>query len=276
MSVLAREVPSAVLRWEPVAVCLVIWLGFVSIPLSEGGLGLSWDALNHHFYLGWISETDRFNQDFLAASFQSYQFPYLYWPLYKMAASGWSGMWTGFVLATLHAVVMPPIWMLTRTCMPGRTLFDISMRALAVVLAVTTGVVLSQFGSTSNDLMAAIPMVWALALGLEPRNANRPGWLTPTRAVLLSGFFAGVSVAFKLSNGPLALVVMPALWWLGGSGGLGARLLHVLKGGLATLLGCLLVYGYWGTQLWLHFGNPLYPFHEPLFEAVRKLTGLAQ
>lgn len=272
MSILTPDRP-AWLRWELPIVYLLVWAGLLWIPFTEQGIGLSWDALNHHIYLGWISEYHRFDTDFLAASTQSYQFPYLYWPIYKMAISGWSGMWTGAMLATLHTVVVPPVWMLARTCIPGRTGFDVAMRALSVALAFSTGVVLSQFGSTSNDLMAAAPLVWALALGLEPLDARRPGWLTPKRAVLLSGFFAGAAVAFKLSNGPLVLVVMPIVWLLASDGGAKARVVHVIKGGVATLVGCALLYGYWGAQLWVYFGNPVYPFYDTYFAPLRMLTG---
>lgn len=275
MIALAHEVRPAWLRWELPLLYLMVWAALVWIPLREQGIGLSWDALNHHIYLGWISERHRFDVDFLAASTQSYQFPYLYWPVYKMAISGWSGMWTGVMLATLHTVVVPPVWMLARACMPGGAVFDAAMRSLAVVLALSTGVALSQFGSTSNDLMAAAPLVWALALGLAPLDARGPRWLTPTRCMLLSGLFAGASVAFKLSNGPLVLVVMPVLWLLATSGGANARALHVFNGAVATLAGFVLVYGYWGAQLWAYFGNPIYPFYDVYFAPLRTLTGWA-
>lgn len=275
MKLLEHKLPLSLLRWELPAVCLLAWIVFVSIPLGQGAIGLSWDALNHHIYLGWIAETPRFEQDFLAAAYQSYQFPYLYWPIYKMGVSGWSGTWAGVALATLHLIVMPPIWMLARTCIQGGAVFDVAMRWLAVCMALTTGVVFPQFVSTSNDLMAAAPLVWALALALEPLCASPAGWLTQKRAIVLSGFFAGVAVACKLSNGPLALVVMPVLWSLAVNGNAKTRLLTVLLGGLATLVGFALVYGYWGAQLWTHFGNPIYPFYDSLFAPLRELMGWA-
>jgi hypothetical protein len=271
MNLLEREVPPALLRWEVLAICLLAWGAFVSIPMSLGAIGLSWDALNHHIYLGWTAEHPRFDRDFLAASYQSYQFPYLYWPVYKLATSGWSGAWAGVVLATLHLVAVPPVWMLARVCMPGRTGFDVAMRLLAVVLAFMTGVVLSLFDSTSNDLMAAAPLVWALALAMEPMDKARPAWLTPQRAVVLSGLFAGVAVACKLSNGPLA-ILLPALWLLSTST-MQRRLIHALLGSLTTLAGYVLVYGYWGSLLWSNFGNPIYPFYDGWFAPVRSLLG---
>lgn len=70
---------SRLLRWELPFVGVFAWIAFISIPLFLGEIGISWDALNHHIYLGWTAGRPRFDLDFLAASYQSYQFPYLYW-----------------------------------------------------------------------------------------------------------------------------------------------------------------------------------------------------
>ena len=56
--------------------------------IALGHIGLSWDALNHHIYLGWTAEQPRFDRDYLAALYQGYLFPYLYWPAYKLAVGG--------------------------------------------------------------------------------------------------------------------------------------------------------------------------------------------
>lgn len=257
--------------WEFVAVTLVAWLVFISIPIVHGSIGISSDALNHHIYLGWSAEQPRFDRDFLAASYQAYQFPYLYWPVYKLAVGGASGVWAGVVLATLHLVVVPPVWMMARTCIPGTQIFDVLMRLLAVVLAFATSVVLMMFDATSNDLLAAAPLVWAMALALEPLNRSRPQWLTARRAVLLSGLFAGASVACKLSNGPLA-VLLPLLWVFT-AGTLKSRFLNIALGSFAAIAGFILVYGYWGWLLWSHFGNPIYPFYDSWFAPVRVMLG---
>ena len=265
------SVRSSLLRWEFPAICLLAWLAFVSIPLSLGGIGISWDALNHHIYLGWTAEHARFDRDFLAASYQSFQFPYLYWPVYKLSASGLSGAWSGAALATLHWMAVPPVWMMARVCIPGEQWLDVFMRMLAVVLAFLTGLVLSLFDSTSNDLLAAIPFVWALALALQPLDKARPQKLLTRNTVLWSGMLAGVSVACKLSNGPLALL-LPGLWVLSASSS-NERVMNAILGGMATMAGFILAYGYWGWELWIHFGNPIYPFYDPWFASLRALLG---
>lgn len=265
--------PTALLRWEGLLVCLLTVAFFVSVPLAQGELGLSSDALNHHIYLGWTAQQHRLDLDFVAAGYQAYTFPYLYWPLYRMADAGWSGVAVGMTLAALQGVlVAPPVWLLARTCMPGATWFDLAMRVLGVALAFLTGVALSVLDSTMNDLLAAAPLLWAVALAVQAMptagSDGRPArWL-----VLLSGLCAGAAVAAKLSNGPLA-ILMPGLWWLCGRNWR-TRVMAVALGCAATLLAFAALYGYWGWLLWRHFGNPIFPFHHHWFEPLRRWAGM--
>jgi hypothetical protein len=254
-------------RVELTALVIFAWVAFVSIPLGLGAIGLSWDALNHHVYLGWIADSPRFDRDFLAASYQSFTYPYLYWPFYKLFESGISGKWAGVVLDSINILAVPPLWLLARVCVPESSWYGAAMRWLAVALAFLSGVVLWLFDSTSNDLMAAIPLVWAVALAFEVWDPQRPQWLTVRRLVLLSGFCAGAAVALKLSNGPLA-ILMPLLWGIRGST-LKHRIANMVLGSVATLAGFVLLYGYWGWQLWSHYGNPMYPFYDSWFAPVR-------
>ena len=271
---LDRAVPAALLRWEGVLVCLAGWGLLLLVPLSLGEFGLSSDTLNHHVYLGWTAEQQRFDRDFLAAGYQSLVSPYLFWPVYRLVAGGWSGVAAGMVLATLQAIVVAPVWMLARACVPGRSVFDVAMRSLAVALAFASCVVLSAFTASMNDLLAATPLVWSLALALEPVIRIRvTAPAVALRYVLLSGFAAGLSVALKLSNGPLA-ILMPLLWLLCARGWRG-RLAAALGGGVAALGGFLLGYGYWGWLLWRHFGNPVYPFYDGWFAPLRAWLGWA-
>jgi hypothetical protein len=58
-----------------------------------------------------------------------------------------------------------------------------------------------------------------------------------------------------------------------GPGGWRARLQRVVFGSAATLAGFSACYGYWGWQLWSHFGNPVYPFADEWFAPVRAWIG---
>ncbi len=256
-------------------VSLLAWAALSCIPLVLGHIGLSYDALNHHIYLGWSVESNRFGLDFRAASSQSYQVPYTYWPVYKLAISGFSGAAAGVVLAALACLSVPAVWLMVRQSIPGHTWFDLYMRAAAVMLAYLSVVVLSLFGSTQNDVLAAVPLVWALALALQgvvtpaalPPSALSRAWCS----VVLAGLLAGVSVTFKLSNGPLVLVM--ALIWLFHSGSLSSRMGRAVLGGVAMVAGCLATFAPWGVQVWADMGNPIYPLYGHVFEPLRSVLG---
>ena len=262
------------LRWEPALVVAACTLGFAVIPLMLGQIGLSWDALNHHIYLGWVADQARFDRDYLAASYQSYQYPYLYWPVYRLAASGADGVTAGVALALLHVLAVPAVWLLAKTCIPGQGWFELAMRSLAVAMAFISGLVLSLFDSTSNDLLAATPMIWAMAIALAPFSAQQPAWLASGRAACLSGALGGVAIACKLSNVPL-FVLLPLFWGLC-RGTLTRRARLIFFGLAGSAAGFLVAYGDWGWQLWQHFGNPLYPFLDGWFAPLRAWTGWAE
>jgi len=262
-------------RTELLLVTGLVWLLLACVPIGLGGIGFSWDALNHHFYLGWTAGENRFDLDWLASSYQSYQYPYLYWPAYQLMRLGTSGTVAGLALVSLHMLVVPALWLLARACITERSWYGTAMRTGAVLLAFAGQVVLSLTDTTANDALAACPLVWSVALALlAARPDQLPHWLPPARAVALSGVGAGVAVAFKFSNGPLALL-MPLLWCLP-QGTVGQRLAHVARGGGWSMAGFLVAYGYWGWMLWTHFGNPMYPFADNLFEGLRSLTGWHQ
>jgi len=257
---------------ELAALCAVIWLAMVAVPVGLGGIGLSWDALNHHIYLGWVANQPRFGHDLFAASFQSYQYPYLYWPAYQLFIHGFSGVGAGVVLVSLNLILVPPLWMVARSCIPDATWMGLGLRAAAVVLAFLGQVSLSLIDTTANDVLAAAPLVWSVALALAAADsATTHRWLSPRWAIALSGLCAGLSVAFKLSNGPLALA-LPLLWMRAGSSWR-ERARAIVSAGLWSIAGFILAYGYWGALLWKAFGNPVFPFLHPSFEPLRALTG---
>jgi hypothetical protein len=262
-------------RLELPLILFAMWLVFISIPLYLGQVGLGWDGINHQIYLGWVANSPRFDKDYMAASLQAYQFPYLYWPVYKLAALGVSGLTAGIFLSTLHLITVPPVWMIAKVLIPGRDIFDIALRAAAVALAFMSAVPLKTLEATGNDLLAAAPMLWAIAFAFQAitREKSEP---TPTitRMSIFSGLLGGLAVACKLSNGPL--VIFLPLLFLVCQGRALERLRWVLINAVAIGVGFCVAYGYWGYQLWLQFGNPLFPFYDNFFEPLRQIMGWHQ
>ncbi|WP_186511214.1 hypothetical protein [Caenimonas sedimenti] len=249
---------------EAAAITLAAWAAFCAIVLLRGEMGLSWDALNHHIYLGWTAAQNRFDLDVLPASYQTYQFPYLYWPVYALAAGNASGVGAGLALATLHVAAVPPLWLLARLCISEGGWWGVGLRAAAVVLAFVSGLVLTFFDSTANDLLASVPVLWAVVLSM--------GEAAPSRTrVMVAGLLGGLAVACKLSNGPLVLLL--AFLWAVAPGTARVRAERLVAGCLAIGVGFVLSYGYWGWLLWRHFGNPFFPFLDASFEPVRAMLG---
>jgi hypothetical protein len=265
-----RQAAHWLMAWEFPLILFVIWLVFISIPLYLGGIGLGWDAMNHQIYLGWVADHSRFDQDYMGALLQSYQFPYLYWPAYRLAIGGFDGMSAGVVLSTLHLLAVPPVWMVAKALISGQDVHSAALRVAAVILAFMSAVPLKTLEATNNDLLAAAPLLWAIAIAFRAITDGRP---VPKRVVpaLLSGLIGGVAVACKLSNGPL-VVLLPFLF-LFCQGAPLARLKWTTIHAIAIGAGFIVTYGYWGYQLWLQFGNPLFPFYDGYFEPMRQMLG---
>ena len=53
-----------------------------------------------------------------------------------------------------------------------------------------------------------------------------------------------------------------------------ARAKWVVLCAAGIFVGFVVSYGYWGYQLWIQFGNPIYPFYDGYFQLFRNVTGL--
>ena len=268
----ARHLMNWLGKWELPLIMFGMWLVFVSVPIYLGRIGLSWDGMNHQIYLGWVADSPRFDKDYMAASLQSYQFPYLYWPVYKLAIAGFSGITAGIVLSSLHLIAVPPVWMIAKILIPGQELLSMALRVAAVALAFMSAVPLKTLEATGNDLLAAAPMLWAVAIAFDVIAKNNSEGKRPVFwAAVLSGLLGGIATACKLSNGPL-VILLPFLFvfcqgtWL-------ERMKWISINVAAIGAGFFVTYGYWGYQLWLQFGNPLFPFYDAYFEPVRTILG---
>lgn len=254
------------LRIELALITVLIAAVFISIPLSLGRIGLSWDSLNHHIYLGWIAESGRFDLDYMAAGGQAAQYPYLYWPVYKLAISGASGIQAGVVLALLHVLAVPPVWLVARSLLPGCGWGAAASRACAVLLGFMSAVPLKTLESTGNDFLAAIPVLWAIALSLQCVTGEGGA-----KRATCAGILAGAATSAKFTNGPL-VALLPILFLFPGIPvAQRIRMAALLIGG--EVFSFAATYAVWGWHMWVVFGNPVFPFGESVFEPLRHSLG---
>jgi len=217
-----------------------------------GMVGLSWDTLNHHIYLGMTAERPRWHLDAFAAGSQTYQYPYLYWPIYRLSlldlpANVFWQIWS----AVVALLVVPPMWLIVRALIPSCAPWwkSASVRLTALSMSVISLPVIFSIQTTSNDIFASSPVLWALALF-----CSRDSSVWPQRG---GAFLLGVATAFKLSNivfWPLLLTMSGHLFPLKQAA---ARLASVFA---VAIVGYGIAYAPWGLQLFRETGNPFYPF----------------
>lgn len=242
---------------EAILVTLAAAVAAAAVPLHAGEWAWSWDGLNHHVYLGLIAESPRWHLDVAAASVQSYQYPYLYWPVYRLSQLDIGGAWAGALWsAAMASLIVPPVWLaswrlLPAESTPAQAAFE---RIAACALALASVVVLSALNTTANDLLAAVPLLWGIALMTTARPSD-------ARAGLAAALW-GVSTAFKLSH-VLAVPLLAVWWWQ--EPGRPPRWRRGLLIAACATAGFLLAHAPWGWQLWREIGNPFYPFLEALF-----------
>jgi hypothetical protein len=246
---------------EMLAITALCAAGIAAVPLAAGEWGWSWDALNHHVYLGLISESPRWSLDVNAASVQSWQYPYLYWPIYRMALLPLHGAVLGALWgALLCGLIVPPVWLISHRLLPQEqrgwpgALQAGFERCASCLIGMSSLVVLSALGTTANDPLASVPVLWALAVMTVPKASDQ-------RAAWAAALW-GVSIAFKLSNA-LALPLLFVWWWTSPGWPLPLRRGFAL--GAGALAGFVVAYAPWGWQLWMQTGNPFYPFLSGFF-----------
>ena len=213
-----------------------------AVPLHAGMWAWSWDAINHHIYLGLIAQSPRWDLDLLAANSQGFQYPYLYWPVYWLSTS----------------LLLPPVWLASLYLMVGPETAGQAMfqRVAACALAGSSIVVMAAVGTTSNDPMTAVPLLWAVALMAKEGAGDG-------RAAGAAALW-GVSTAFKWSNG-LAMPLLLFWWWQARRPNLTVRRGLLMAAG--AMGGFTVAYLPWGLQLWRVKGNPFYPLFGSLFGA---------
>lgn len=242
-----------------VVVFAALTLGWVYVV----GKDLNWDYVNYHHYGAALMLEDRWQQDYFAASVQSYLNPLAFLPLYWMVTAHWPSWLIVVTLSIAHSLNLVVVWRLVVHVVPSTwpEAARRTMQWLGLGLGFVAPMHLTLVGSSFSDATASLPVMLALYLLLT----------SPTlglRTFALAGLLIGVATGLKLTNAAMALGVYAAgltMW-------VGARPFSMLITrtavmGLAALLGLVLTHGYWGWKLYLEFGNPLFPLFNAIFQS---------
>lgn len=242
---------------------------FPLIFLATGAMGIllgkdvNWDQLQHHFYLGFSALHDRFGQDYLPTSVQSYLVPYGYAPFYLLASSTLDDRVVAFLLALLSAPALCAVWEL------GGRLTGVSLRPqrefspggawAGLILAALAPVFFVQVGSSFMEAPLAGLVLWGFVCLVALATPSSPKILLTVGAAILLGSAA----ALKLPNLLFAITALPLLLFAVSEKRL--RLSVVYAGaGVATFV---VVSGWWYWRVLQTFGNPFFPFFNRWFRS---------
>ena len=236
----------------PAAICAA-WTIFA-------GKDVNWDLLNYHYYAPFQLLGGRLQQDFFAASAQSYLNPLGYVPFYLMVASGWHSVIASIVLALAHSVSIALLYLIAWRLFAHLPRRDrVVFSCLAAALGAATSVFWATVGSSFLDPLLLPPMLAGLLLLLEPS-------LRPVRCAALAGALFGAAAALKYSNAVFALAAFPLALALPGAGA-GNRLRAGLAYAAGGTLAVAVLGGPWLALMFREFGNPVFPLFNAWFQS---------
>lgn len=251
------RLPSGAIVRGTFFVALVAWA-------LAAGKEVSWDLINHQFYLPFSWLSGRHETDLFAAGPQAYQNPLGYFPMYALIRAGLPAWIIGVLLGATHALVVWPLDRIVRLFWPGAGDEDFWFRLLALAFCCTAPILLFNVGNTSTDPITALFIVWATAFTLEAglADAEKPG---DTRRAAVAGLLLGLASAIKLSNAVPA-IVLGLLWvmkWALGQ----VAFRRVAAFGAGIALAFAAGAGWWMAWLWRDFGNPIFPLYNNVFHS---------
>lgn len=235
----------------PAVICAV-WTVFA-------GKDVNWDLLNYHYYLPFELLAGRLDQDFFAASAQSYLNPIGYLPFYMMVSSGWHSVAVSIALAVAHSLSIALLYLVAWKLFAHLARRERAvLSCLATALGVATAVFWATVGGSFLDPLLVPLMLAGLLVLLDGER--------PVRRAALAGALFGAAAALKYSNGVLALAAFPLALALPGLAG-GARLRACLGYIMGAVVALGVLAGPWFALMMREFGNPLFPLMNAWFQS---------
>lgn len=229
----------------------------------HAGKDFNWDQFNYHLYTADLLWRSRWQQDYFAASVQSYLNGVSYLPFYAMVRLGLPDWLISLLLATAHFANVVLVWKLLDALLPAAIAHRTALRLVGSAHALATPIFLLTLGGSFNDPVGSalvIGAVYLVVAGPLQRGA---------RAALAIGALLGLAAGIKLTNGVFApaIAVVMLLHERAARPAPRQALAQLLAFGSGGALGFLALHGFWSARLWQEFGNPFFPFFNGVFRA---------
>lgn len=250
-----------------------IWGSILILSLIAGGLtstllgqDANWDLKNYHLYNAWSFLNNRMQIDLFAAGIQTYFNPLLDLPYYLLAIEWFPEMprlvafFMGFPFGILIFLLILLFWKLL-----SDTQIDFMSRivltCLLVVFGITGSATVSQIGTTFNEIQIAVFIILGITIlifGFREKDQN----ISPLH-IITAGLMFGLAAGLKLTAAIYAPAVFIAIMVITAS--LKDKIVNISIFSLAWLVAFLLVWAWWGYELYELTGNPVFPMFNNIF-----------
>ena len=250
----------------------MLLLVLIVIPLAFGILSLilgkdtNWDLKNYHYYNAYAFLEHRLDFDIAPAQLQSFINPLADLPFYWLTKN-FPAWVAGFVLGFVHgynlSLAFLIFWRTTHYFhKPLKLLFGI---CLIAVSAIAPGFI-SELGNTMHNNLTSLFVLGAVLLLIIASEKLHPGERNKGFSLIgIAGAIIGIGVGLKPSiaifavSSILAFGIIQETWQ--------SRFMSFLIYGIAGVAGMLTSAGFWWWELWVRFGNPLFPFYNHIFKS---------
>ena len=238
-------------------------------PLLFGLLALclgqdaNWDLRNYHLYNPYAFLHQRLDYDVAPAQVANFYNPLLYVPYYFLV-TGLPPFGAAFLLGALQGLNFPLLINIARRVMPEEKTTPWWLSFLIALLGMLGAANISELGTMFADNLISLLVlggIWLLLANYRLLTAGAIG-----RALLLAGtggLLFGLAAGLKQPAAIFcvgwctALLVVP--------GPLARRIGLAFVFGLGVLAGIAAGGGYWMYELWVRYGNPLFPYFNHVF-----------
>ena len=230
---------------------LAVVLAFVAWAIGAGQ-DVNVDRMNYHTYIAYALIDWRYDRDVMPGGPQTFLNPIPYLIPYELGRVFPVRIATG-VLAAMQAGSVVLAMDIARSLSDSKIVI-----ALATIVAGTTAILVSEIGTSFEELLLAVGPLAGISLVVR---SSRSGDPTP-RAFLASGSLTGLALGLKITLLPLAVALLCATCAMPGQ-----RFRRTIAVGLGLAAGSLVSGGAWCLFVWKKFGNPFFPFLNNLFRS---------
>lgn len=246
----------------------LLWL--VS-PLAFGlfalvlGQDANWDLRNYHYYNAYAFLHGRLGFDIAPAQTPTYYNPLLHVPFYYLV-NALPPRGVGFVLGAVQGLNLPLIFVIARRVIRIATpQYGVLIALCAAILGMLGAANIAEIGTTFGDNVVSLPLLAALWLVIARHHSLGGVWSSAAGTAIAAGVLSGLAVGLKQPAAVYAIGLGCGFFGLALSWRRRSALF--LAFGVGGILGLAATGGYWLCEMWSHFGNPLFPYFNSVFQS---------